>query len=305
MYALVDIGSNTMRLNIYTYKEDGITQMLTNKVTAGLAAYVNDAGYLTEKGIHKAILALNEFKSILEIVEVKDTYVFATASLRNIKNSLEAKKLIERETGFTIELISGEEEGKLVYMGATLKLNLKEGIVIDIGGGSTELVYYKEEEIKNALSLPFGSLSLFKKYVGNFLPTKLEIKKIERKVHKELDKIPPMAIPVDTQIICGVGGTVRATCELKNEIFELPSGDKTIIVKDMKNILNYFLKNRYDFTSHLINTIPDRLHTILPGMIILDTVANYYGSEKILVSEFGVREGYLLQMIKDKGIAYD
>ena len=49
MYAVVDIGSNTMRLNIYTYKEDGITQMLTNKVTAGLAAYVNDAGYLTEK----------------------------------------------------------------------------------------------------------------------------------------------------------------------------------------------------------------------------------------------------------------
>lgn len=101
-------------------------------------------------------------------------------------------------------------------------LNLQDGLLVDIGGGSTELVLYEEGKIQNTMSLPIGSFSLHKKYADDFLPSKREMKRIEKRVLKELNKIEEINIPVNTKIICGVGGTVRATCKLKNDIYDLP-----------------------------------------------------------------------------------
>lgn len=304
MYGVIDIGSNTMRLNIYKYKDGELYQMLTKKITAGLAGYITDDGYMTTTGIKKCVEYLTEFKLILSNIELNETYVFATASLRNIENSEEATNFIEAKTGFKIDVISGEEEGTLDYIGASIKLHLEDGILVDIGGGSTELVLYEDGHIKSSVSLPVGSLSMHKKYVKDFLPTKEEMGKIEKRVLKELDSIKYLKVPVDTKIICGVGGTVRATCRLKNHLFEIPENDDTIIVKDLQRIFDYYLDNKYDFIESLIKEVPDRLHTILPGMIILNSIANFYSSEFINVSYYGVREGYLLNMINNRGYSY-
>lgn len=304
MYGVIDMGSNTMRLNIYKYKNDTIYNMLSKKIMAGLAGYVNDEGYMTAQGMEKTVEYLNEFKAILSNIDVKETFVFATASLRNIENSLEATKYIEGKTGFDIDVISGEDEATLDYVGASMKLNLKDGLLVDIGGGSTEIVLYEDGEIKSAISIEIGSLSMHNKYVKDFLPTKTEMKQIEKKVIKEINKIKYLKLPKDTKIICGVGGTVRATCRLKNHIFEISENRDTIVVKDIDKIFDYYFDNRYDFLSHLIKVIPDRLHTIIPGMIILQTISNQYNSEIINVSEYGVREGYLIQMINNKGYSH-
>jgi exopolyphosphatase/guanosine-5'-triphosphate,3'-diphosphate pyrophosphatase len=185
-------------------------------------------------------------------------------------------------------------------VGASMKLNLENGLLIDIGGGSTELVFYMNGEIKSAQSLPVGSLNMHNKYVEDFLPTKNEMIKIERKVIKELEKAVKIGIPVNTRIICGVGGTVRATCKLMNEIYDLPESNRNIPVEDIGKIIEYYKEDRYDFITQIIKTIPDRLHTILPGMIILNTLATHFKSETINVSEFGVREGYLYKMIMSR-----
>ena len=123
------------------------------------------------------------------------------------------------------------------------------------------------------------------------------MKKIKKKVIKELKKIETDISLTNTDLICGVGGTVRATRKLNNEIYNLPEAYNSIKVKDMQKIFNYYLNERYKFLKDIIKTAPDRLHTILPGMIVLEAVANYNGSDKIQVSDFGVREGYLLTMV--------
>lgn len=299
MYGVIDIGSNTMRLNIYEYNNKSIRLMLSRKVTAGLAAYVDKKGNLTKKGINKAIDSLKEFKMILNHIDMEETYVFATASLRNVENSKKAVEKIEKETGFNIDLISGEEEARLGYVGASMILTLDDGLSIDIGGGSTELVLYKKGQIKRAISLPFGSLSLYNKYVEKFLPTKEEMIKIKKEVLKPLKLMNNNVFPNHTEIICGVGGSVRATHKLNNEIFSLPPDNNKIHVEDLNSILNLYQTESYEFISTLIKVAPDRLHTLLPGMVVLDTVASYYGSEVIKVSEFGVREGYLYKMINN------
>ena len=297
MYAVIDIGSNTMRLNIYEHKNNKLYLILSKKITAGLAGYVNKKGNLTKKGVDVAIDSLKEFKMILNHINVNKTYVFATASLRNVNNSKRVIRTIEEKTKLNIDLISGKEEATLGYIGASMMLTLDDGLLIDIGGGSTELVLYEKGKVKQARSLSIGSLSLYKKYITNFLPTEKEIMKIRKNVLKNLRKLDDYIEPAHTELICGVGGTIRATLELNNDLFSNVEYNKQIETQHLKRLFNLYLNESHQFIKTIIKVAPDRLHTILPGMIILDTLANYYNSKVIEVSDFGIREGYLYTMI--------
>jgi exopolyphosphatase/guanosine-5'-triphosphate,3'-diphosphate pyrophosphatase len=224
-------------------------------------------------------------------------FVFATASLRNIKNTSDAVRIIEEQSGFNIHVLSGEEEATYDYFGATLKIPLSDGILVDIGGGSTELVFFRNGKIEKVLSMPIGSLNLCAKYVSNLMPDKNEMKNIKKVVHDELKKIEAVELISEARIICGIGGTVRATCKLSNNIFELPSSNRQLDVKNIKSILNIYKDNKKEFLLKILQVAPDRLHTIIPGMVVLKTIAKFYNCEFITVSQYGVREGYLYQML--------
>ncbi|MHB8065817.1 MAG: Ppx/GppA phosphatase family protein, partial [Ruminiclostridium sp.] len=227
----------------------------------------------------------------------KEVFVFATASLRNIKNTRKAVEIIEEQSGFNIQVLSGEEEATYDYFGATLKIPMTDGILVDIGGGSTELVFFRNGQIDRALSMPIGSLNLCSKYVSNLMPDKSEIKHIKKVVLDELKKIQEIELPSDVHIICGIGGTVRTTCKLSNDIFELPSSNRQLNVENVKKILHLFNENKKEFLLKILQIAPDRLHTIIPGMVVLKTIAKFYNCEIITVSQYGVREGYLYQML--------
>jgi len=297
MYGIIDIGSNTIRLSVYTTENNNIKPIFHKKDVAGLAGYIDEVDNLSQKGIQKAADVLNEFKIILNNIEVKDVFVFATASLRNIKNTEDAVRIIEEQSGFNIQVLSGEEEATYDYFGATLKIPMIDGILIDIGGGSTELVFFRNGQIDRALSMPVGSLNLCSKFVSNLMPDKNEIKNIKKVVLDELKKIKGTNFLSDARIICGVGGTVRATCKLSNDIFELPSSNRQLNVENVKKILQLYNKNKKEFLLKILQIAPDRLHTIIPGMVVLKTISKFYNCENITVSQYGVREGYLYQML--------
>ena len=168
-YGVIDVGSNTIRLVIYEVKENRIESLFSNKNTAGLIGYVND-GELSRKGIRKACDVLNSLQKVAAHAQVEKLYVFATASLRNIANTKEAVEEIEKETGLDIDVISGHDEAELDFEGAAHAQKLKDGIMVDIGGGSTEVVAFADGKITDAVSLEFGSLSMYKTYVSRLFP---------------------------------------------------------------------------------------------------------------------------------------
>lgn len=114
---------------------------------AGLAGYVSH-GIMSNDGINQACAVLLDFKILLQQLGVKDMHVFATASLRNIKNTEKALETIKRRTGLSVDVIEGSEEGILGYYGALYTTDLKNGMMFDIGGGSTEFVRVKTERLK-------------------------------------------------------------------------------------------------------------------------------------------------------------
>ncbi len=119
LYGVIDIGSNTIKLSVYKMTNNSLRLIFNNKNIAGLVAYVDKEGFFSEKGIKKIITVLKSYKQILENVKVKDVFVIATASLRNIQNSEEVLKKINEFTGYQVDLISGEEEAIYDFIGAT------------------------------------------------------------------------------------------------------------------------------------------------------------------------------------------
>lgn len=115
--------------------------LFREKIMAGLAGYVEN-GFLSCEGILCACSGLLSFRRTLESLDIADTAVFATASLRNIRNTEEALTELAAATGYTVEVLSGEEEGLCGYAGAMEDLDIREGVFVDIGGASTELVSF-------------------------------------------------------------------------------------------------------------------------------------------------------------------
>jgi exopolyphosphatase/guanosine-5'-triphosphate,3'-diphosphate pyrophosphatase len=298
MRGVIDMGSNTIRLSVYKIlDENRIMQMFHKKYFVGLAGYVDEAGMLTEKGIARAVEVLKEFKMTAEQIHLDKLYIFATASLRNIINTGEVLKAIKAETGFDVQVLSGEEEATYDYIGATYEHEFLDGLLIDIGGGSTELVVYKNGSIEKATSFPFGSLNMFTKFVSDSLPSGKEIRQIQSYVRRLLENYSIDA--PKAKMICGVGGTVRSTGKLYNDLYEQPSSNRIIPVKQVRKMIELFEKGSRENIVKLVQVIPERTHTIIPGMTVLYTVAAHYGCKNITVSEYGLREGYLMSILKD------
>ena len=143
--------------------------------------------------------------------------------------------------------------------------------------------------------MPVGSLNMYNKYVSHLLPTKSEREKIERRVAKELNKLdlPEQVCPV----LCGVGGSVRATGKLINAQEKLPPANRTVYLHTVSKVLESFRDESKENLTRLLKVTPERLHTLLPGMTILRQIARTFCSDTMIVSDYGVREGYLLSEV--------
>lgn len=175
MYAIIDVGSNTVRMNIYKLERGQLSLVMGKKESVGLASYVKN-GQMLPEGVNRACEVLAEFRMILQDLGITDYHVFATAALRNAVNSRAA---------------------------------VADGLLVDIGGASTELVVYAGGEIKKKVSLPIGSLNTYDRYVTNLLPSRAERKAIRQMVLNLLKQDTDL-YEGEYTIVCGVGGTIRA-----------------------------------------------------------------------------------------------
>ena len=133
VYGVIDLGSNTIRLSVFKY-EDGKIKLVQNKKTiAGLASCIKNGG-LTEVGVARACFTLNRYKTILEEQNIENYSVFATASLRNINNREIVLNEIKERTGIVPEILFGDEEARLDFVGVKRAFDLTRGVLIDIGG---------------------------------------------------------------------------------------------------------------------------------------------------------------------------
>ncbi|OUN09470.1 hypothetical protein [Flavonifractor sp. An91] len=299
---IVDVGSNTIRLSIYHWEGQKFKLLMNKKEMAGLAGYIKN-GLLSDSGILVACRVLAGFKALLRNFDIADLYVFGTASLRNIVNTEEALETIEAVTGIKVEVLSGADEAAFSFLGATVGGGAPgSGMLADVGGGSTELVAYRDGAITSGCSLPMGSLSLFTKHVSGLFPTREERKAIRSDVKEELQKAKTAGLQCSH--LTGVGGTFRAAAKLCNDLSGADPDNRIIPAGEIHALYKGLKKGDQDTLRQILRSVPDRVHTILPGLAILTAILDAYEVSTVSVSTCGVREGYLLRRVME-GTSHD
>lgn len=301
MYSVIDIGSNTVRLVVYRVDGSGITAILNNKYTAGLAAYIDKDGRMSPEGIGRLVEIMGKFRDTVDLLPDCEAFPFATASLRNITNREEVIERVREETGFDIRVISGYEEAMLDYRGAVRSMPGEEGLLVDVGGGSTELVFFKGGRAAAARSVPLGSLSLFNKCVSGIIPTAGELAAMKAEARKALADALPNSGAYSAQPMCGVGGTARGALALyRGMVGEAPEGGYE--TQFFAKVLRQAQESPKKLTRRILKIAPERIHTMLPGITLLSAAAELYGSRTVVTSPYGVREGYMLSILEARGV---
>ena len=293
--AIIDIGSNSMRVTVYEIDKATFRILFKEKIMAGLAGYVENK-ILSPEGIECAYTGLLKFKGILESLNIDHVAVFATASLRNIKNTTEAVSAIKATTGYDVEIISGEEEAFFGYTGALQDVKLLNGAFIDIGGASTEVVPFEKGAVLAATSFPVGSLSLYKDCVKKILPGDGSLKRLKKVISSEIRKQNTFIFEKRSPLVC-VGGTSRAVLNIAKKLYALPSGCHTVSKAQLDHLCSKLYQSDRKAIDIVLKLEPARIHTIIPGIMILQHIFHLFDADEMVVSKYGVREGYLCQKI--------
>ena len=285
---------------IYQVENGVITPVLNNKYAAGLAGYITRKGKMSSAGVEKAVEVLTELGHVTAQVELEEVFAFGTASLRNISNTAEVLDAIREACGLEVRVLTGTEEAVFDYYGAIQSTPMDSGLLVDVGGGSTELVFYREKEVFYSTSLPIGSLNLFTRFVEGILPTQKEMKQIQNEVRAQLSTVKPPPVPLCTDPICGVGGTARTVQRLHNAI-QKTKGGNTYPTAFLGEFLRQMEQTPNQLTSRILKVAPERIHTLLPGMAVFATVSAFFSSDHTITSPYGVREGYLYYILEERG----
>lgn len=297
--AIIDIGSNSIRLTLYETLGQNFNILFREKIMAGLAGYVED-GKLSAEGIECACAGLLTFRGILQTLEIERIRVFATASLRNISNTEQALSVIRAVTGYPVEVISGEEEALLGYAGAMRELHLSGGAFLDIGGASTEIVTFEDGKPVDFASFPIGSLSLYRRCVKRILPGEGSLKRLRQEITRTIDVSEGALAP--RPLLVSVGGTARAMLKLAQHIYKISNDCHSMTAEQLDGLCAFLCSGKKEVSTLILRLEAERIHTLVPGALILQHVFHLFHAQQLVISKYGVREGYLCQKILQNNI---
>ncbi|MFP7736716.1 exopolyphosphatase [Priestia aryabhattai] len=297
---IIDIGSNTMRLVIYVQSQKGLPfkEIENIKMDVRLRAYLNAEQIVSDEGISLLIDTLHSFQLLLHHYKVTDITCVATATIRQAKNREDILHIVQERTGFTLMLLNEYEEAFYGYTAVIHSTNIKEGITVDMGGGSTEITYFRDRKLMEYCSLPFGSLSLTLDFVKGSVPTEEENEQIRQYVQTQLEGIPWIfnkMIP-----LIGMGGSARNFAQLHQHLIHYPLAGIHQYEMDVSTIREVQEKLKpltFPELQKLEGLSKERADTILPSLEVFRLLLDLSKSNKFIISKKGLREGILYNKI--------
>ena len=203
--AVIDVGSNSIRLVVYKGPRRAPLPILDEKVSCGLGRGMDADGRMSPQSMDLALRTVSRFVDIARSMGVSGIKAVATAAVRNAANGPDFKEAVERECGISLRVLSGMEEARLSALGTLCAIPDADGVMGDIGGGSLELVEICEGEIRNHATLPLGTIPL--------LESGLSPQKAAKKlIAPRLEELPWLK-NAKKKTFYAVGGSWRASGE--------------------------------------------------------------------------------------------
>ncbi|MGH8733084.1 MAG: exopolyphosphatase, partial [Burkholderiales bacterium] len=291
--AVIDIGSNSVRLVVYEGLTRSPTPIFNEKVLAGLGREVLSTGLLATDAVETALGTLRRFRMLCDRIGVGELWVIATAACREAKNGKAFVTAAERICRTRIEVISGKREAELSALGVVCGFHHPDGIVGDLGGGSLECTRVRGSQIGARVTLPLGGLALADS-------SSKSIKKAEKIVAKALRNVPHLRA-MKGRSFYAVGGTWRAFARLHMFQTGYPLHVMHNYVIPAKEALEFarLVRRVNPETLSRIEVIAKARRPLLPyAALVLEHLIRIGKPEDIVISVLGVREGLLFSQLK-------
>jgi exopolyphosphatase/guanosine-5'-triphosphate,3'-diphosphate pyrophosphatase len=290
--AVIDIGSNSVRLVVYEGARRSPTPIFNEKVLAGLGRHVASTGLLDERAMKRALAALTRFRALSRQLGVAETRIVATAAAREARNGPAFIEKCEAANGGAIRVLSGREEARLSGLGIVSGFCRPDGIAADLGGGSLEVVRVKGHRLTHGATLPLGGLRLADMTGG-------DPKKAVRMVKAALRECPALK-GVEGLPIYGIGGTFRALGNLHMAQKGYPLHVMHHYELSGREALDFArLVSRADPSALTgIDTVSKGRRPLLGfGALVLEHMVKTARPSRFVLSAQGVREGLLYDML--------
>ena len=291
--AIIDIGSNSVRLVAYDNLDRSPVPAFNEKSLCALGNGVLTTGKLSRQGVEKALVALRRFRLLVQIMGIEDVHVIATAAARDASNGPEFLAAArEALGGAEVTLLSGAREAKLSALGVLSGVHEPDGVVGDLGGGSLELIDIKGSSIGEGASLPLGGLAL--------MDASSRSPKAAAKIVREAFAKCPNLDALQGRTFYAVGGTWRSLAKLhmgqRNYALMVMHG-YCIPAREAADLAE--LVERVDTNSFLaIESVNAARRPLLAyGAVVLDELIRRARPKDVVISTYGVREGLLYEAL--------
>jgi exopolyphosphatase/guanosine-5'-triphosphate,3'-diphosphate pyrophosphatase len=291
--AIIDIGSNSVRLVAYDGLTRAPTPLYNEKVLCGLGRNVLTTGRLNDEAVQRALVALARFRILCETMRVTRVFVLATAAARDAANGPEFLAAAEAACGHPIELLSGRREAELSALGVVSSFHAPDGVVGDMGGGSLELVDVRGATVGMGVTMPLGGLAL-QDLSGN------SPKKAIKIVREHLKKAAPQLETLRGRSFYAVGGTWRALARLHQAARGYPlhvMHGYSVEPSDELNFLEVVERTDAALLQDVESVSEARRPLLAYGAVVLEEILRVGRPRELAVSAAGVREGLLYERL--------
>ncbi len=293
--AVIDIGSNSVRLVVYEALTRSLLPIFNEKTLCGLGREVQTTGLLAPDAVTRALTSLRRFRALCRVMKVGSIQAIATAACRNASNGAEFIAKAERICGVPIEILSGPREARLSALGVISGIHEPDGIVGDLGGGSLELVDVHGSSVRTGVTLPLGGLAL------QDLSRK-SLKRAERIVKNELTGISQLAAG-GGRTFYAVGGTWRALARIHiiqsgyplqvMHGYSIPAADALDFARRLRRLAAANILAD-------IEVVADARRPLLTyAALVLEYIIRVAKPRRIVFSTYGVREGLLHERLPE------
>jgi exopolyphosphatase/guanosine-5'-triphosphate,3'-diphosphate pyrophosphatase len=298
---IIDIGSNSVRLVINEETEHGAHHVIDeSKESARLSEKIGPDGILKLEDQHALCQTLTYFKKMCEANRTSIIRAVATAAIRNAVNSQDILTFVEQNTGLKIELLSGQEEARLGFLGMINSLDLQDGFLADIGGGSTEITLFHDRNLVQSISFPFGSVNTTKRFTRNGDLNAEDIGLIQSMVEHALEQQRSWLQSRKGLPLVGLGGSIRSICKLdqRQKKYSLPlTHNYDMEASSVDQLLDELSALSVDNRKKVEGMSKDRADIIVPGLIILQTIFRFVGASHYKISGSGIRDGLYYETV--------
>lgn len=304
--AAIDIGTNSIRCVVVEVGADGTYKFLDDeKATVRLGEGLQRTGELAPASWQRAMEALSRMKKVVDGYRVRGIVAVATSAVRQAANGPDFIAQIRQEVGLEVEIISGEEEAELAVLSARNNFDM-EGVphvMIDIGGGSVEIITAFGEHVEELVSLPLGAVVLTERFLKSDLVQEDEERKLRKHIRASLEEQFDDGFPA--RCLLGSGGTMNAIAAMAmvsgKEAYRSVHGYE-VLRSQVVHLLAMLVRKDMKERRSVPGLNADRADIIVAGMTVVDELMRFFGANILKINERGIREGLILRGLRRYGL---